>query len=123
MDDQVPEVRDTHEASQDQAEEAADEKDLKRTEVRPVASTAFSFSSEDSEFNDETGQYASMKLRCPLCIPTRRETYITPFKADSMYTLSNHMQKIHALVVCPSAKGYTDQQMITGSQFRHPSIG
>ena len=48
MDDQVPEVRDTHEASQDQAEEAAEEKDQKRTEVRPVASAAFSFSSDDS---------------------------------------------------------------------------
>ena len=45
VDDQVPEVRDTHAASQDQAEEATDEKDLKRTEVVPVASAAFSFSS------------------------------------------------------------------------------
>ena len=31
-----------------------------------------------------------------------------------MYSLGNHMQKIHALVVCPSTKGYTDQQMIAG---------
>ena len=114
VDDQVPEVRDTHEASQDQAEEATDEKDQKRTEVKPVASAAFSFSSEDSEFDEETGQYASMKLSCPLCVPTKRDTYVTPFEADSMYALASHMQKIHALVVCPSTKGYTDQQMIAG---------
>ena len=44
VDDQIPEVRDTHEASQDQAEEATDAKDQKRTEVNPVASAAFSFS-------------------------------------------------------------------------------
>ena len=55
-----------------------------------------------------------MKLRCPLCVPTRRDTYVTPFEADSMYTLASHMQKIHALVVCPSTKGYTDQQVIAG---------
>ena len=36
MDDQIPEVRDTHEASQDQAEEAADERDTKRTEVKQL---------------------------------------------------------------------------------------
>ena len=49
VDDQVPEVRDSHEASQDQAEEAADEKDKKWTEVKPIVSAAFSFSSEESE--------------------------------------------------------------------------
>ena len=114
VDDQVPEVRDTHEASQDQAEEAAEERDQKRTEVKPVASAAFSFSSDDSEFDEETGQYASMRLCCPLRIPTKRDTRVTPFEADSMYTLASHMQKIHALVVCPSTKGYTDQQMIAG---------
>ena len=91
-----------------------DEKEAKRAEVTPVTSTAFSFSSEDSEFDEETGHYASMKLRCPLCVPTRRDTYIVPYEADSMYSLGNHMQKIHALVVCPSTKGYTDQQMIAG---------
>ena len=46
--------------------------------------------------------------------PPKRDTYVTPFEADSMYTLANHMQKMHALVVCPSTKGYTDQQMIAG---------
>ena len=39
---------------------------------------------------------------------------MAPFEADSMYTLAGHMQKIHALVVCPCTKGYTDQQMIAG---------
>ena len=114
VDDQVPEVRDSHEASQDQAEEAADDKDLKRTEVKPIASTAFSFSSDDSAFNEEARQFESMRLRCPLCVPTRKDTHITPFETDSMYTLSSYMQKIHAMVVCLSTKGYTDQQMIAG---------
>ena len=114
VDDQVPEVRDTHEASQDQAEEASDEKGLKRTEVTPVASAAFSFSSQDSSFDEETGQYASMKLCCPLCVPTKRDMYVTPYEADSVCSLASHMQKVHALVVCPSTKGYTDQQMIAG---------
>ena len=82
--------------------------------MTPVTSTAFSFSSEDSEFDEETGSFASMKLRCPLCVPTRRDIYVTHFDADSMYSLGSHMQKIHALVVCPSTKGYTDQQMIAG---------
>ena len=80
----------------------------------PVASAAFSFSSEDSEFDEETGQYVSMRMRCPLCVPTRRDAYIVPYEADSMYSLGSHMQKIHALVVCPSTKGHTDQQMIAG---------
>ena len=31
-----------------------------------------------------------------------------------MYSLSNHMQKIYAVFVCPSTKGYTDQQLIAG---------
>ena len=114
VDDQVPEVRDTHAASQDQAEEAVDEKDAKRAEVTPVTSAAFSFSSEESEFDEETGSFASMKLRCPLCVPTRRDVYVSHFDVDSMYSLGSHMQKIHALVVCPSTKGYTDQQMIAG---------
>ena len=112
--DQVPEVRDTHAASQDQAEEAVDEKDARRAEVTPVTATAFSFSSEDSEFDEETGSFASMKLRCPLCVPSKRDVYVSYFDADSMYSLGSHMQKIHALVVCPSTKGYTDQQMIAG---------
>ena len=114
VDDQVPEVRDTHEASQDQAEEAVDEKDTRRAEVTPVTSTAFSFSSEESAFDEETGYYASMTFRCPLCVPTKRDTYIVPYEADSLYSLGSHMQKIHALVVCPGTKGYTDQQMIAG---------
>ena len=114
VNDQVPEVRDTHEASQDQAEEATDEKEQRRTEVTPLASTPFAFSSQDSEFDEETGQYASMCLSCPLCIPTKRDAHITPFEADSMYSLASHMEKVHALVVCPSTKGYTDQQMIAG---------
>ena len=115
VDDQVPEVRDSHDASQDQAEEASDEKDTKRTEVKPVASTGFSFSTTDSEFHPETGQYASMKLRCQICAPSRRDVHTPHFEADSMYSLSNHMQKIHAVVVCPSTKGYTDQQLIAGT--------
>ena len=56
VDDQVPEIRDSHEASQDQAEEAAEEKDTRRTVVTPIASTSFSFSTMDSEFHHETGQ-------------------------------------------------------------------
>ena len=80
---------------------ATDEKEAKRAEVIPVTSIAFSFSSEDSEFKEETGYYASMKLRCLLCVPTRRDTYVAPYEADSMYSLGHHMQKIHALVVCP----------------------
>ena len=70
VDDQVPEVRDSHEASQDQAEEASDDKGSRCTEVEPVASTGFSFSTTDSEFNPEAGQFPSMKLRCPICAPT-----------------------------------------------------
>ena len=31
-----------------------------------------------------------------------------------MYTLSKHMQKIRGVVVCPSTKGYTDQQLLAG---------
>ena len=38
MNDHVPDVRDSHEASQDQAEEAAEEKDAKRNQVNPVVS-------------------------------------------------------------------------------------
>ena len=114
VDDQVPEVRDSHEASQDQAEEASDEKDKKRTEVKPVASTSFSFSTTDSEFHPETGQYASMKLRCQICALSKRYVHMAHFEADSMYSLSNHMQKVHAVVVCPSTKSYTDQQLIAG---------
>ena len=38
VDDQIPEIRDSHEASQDQAEEAADEKDKARAEVKPLES-------------------------------------------------------------------------------------
>ena len=70
---------------QNQAEEAVDEKDAKRAEVTPITSTAFSFSSEDSEFDEETGTFASMKLRCPLCVPTKRDVYVAYFDADSMY--------------------------------------
>ena len=114
VDDQVPEVRDSHEASQDQAEEATDEKDTKWTEVKPIVSAAFSFSSEESEFDEQTGEFAPMKLQCPLCVPTKRDTYVVPYDADSMYSLGHHMQKIHAFVVCPSTKGYTDQQLIAG---------
>ena len=114
VDDQVPEVRDSHEASQDQAEEAADEKEKKWAEVKPIISAAFSLSSEESEFDEKTGEFASMKLRCPLCVPTKKDTYIRPYEADSMYSLGNHMQKVHAFVVCPSTKGYTDQQLIAG---------
>ena len=40
--------------------------------------------------------------------------YVVPYDADSMYSLGNHMQKVHAFVVCPSTKGYTDQQLIAG---------
>ena len=54
---------------QDQAEEATDEKDKRWTEVKPIVSAAFSFSSEESEFDEETGEFAPMKLRCPLSCP------------------------------------------------------
>ena len=83
VDDQMPEIRDSHEASQDQAEEAADEKDKARAEVKPLVSAAFSFSSEDTEFDEETGEFASMNLRCPLCGPTRRDPHIRIYEADS----------------------------------------
>ena len=86
VDDQVPEVRDSHEASQDQAEEAADEKDKARAEVKPLVSAAFSFSSEDTEFDEETGEFASMNLRCPLCGPTRRDPHLRTYEADSTYS-------------------------------------
>ena len=72
VDDHV-QVRDSHEASQDQAEEAADEKDAKWTEVKPIVSAPFSFSSEESEFDEQTGEFAPMKLRCPLCVPTPKD--------------------------------------------------
>ena len=62
VDDQVPEIRDSHEASQDQAEDAADEKETKRAEVKPIISAAFSFSSEESEFDEETGDFADQQL-------------------------------------------------------------
>ena len=114
MDDQIPEIRDSHEASQDQAEDAADEKDKARAEVKPLVSAAFSFSSEDTEFDEETGEFASMNLRCPLCGPTRRDPHLSMYQADSTYSLSYHMQKVHSFVVCPSTKGYTDQQLIAG---------
>ena len=68
-DDQAPAFRDSHESSQDQAEEAADERDKTRTEVTPLVSTPFSFSSEDTEFDEDTGEFASMNLRCPFCGP------------------------------------------------------
>ena len=113
-DDQAPEFRDSHEASQDQAEEAADEKDKARAEVKPLVSAAFSFSSEDTEFDEETGEFESTKLRCPLCGPTRRDPHSQFYEADSTYSLSYHMQRTHSFVVCPSTKGYTDQQLIAG---------
>ena len=113
-DDQIPENKGSHEASQDQAEEAADEKDKTRAEVLPLVSAAFSFSSEDTEFDEKTGEFASMKLRCPLCGPTKRDPHQPIYDADSTYSLSYHMQKIHSFVVCPSTKGYTDQQLIAG---------
>ena len=92
VDDQVPEVRDSHEASQDQAEEATEEKDTKWTEVKPITSAAFSFSSEQSEFDEGTGEFAPMTLRCPLCVPTGRDTYVVPYEADSMYTRWPHAE-------------------------------
>ena len=49
-----------------------------------------------------------------LCGPTRRDPHLLPFEADSTYSLSYHMQKVHSFVVCPSTKGYTDQQLIAG---------
>ena len=67
-DDHAPEFRDSHEASQDQAEEASDEKDKTRTEVTPLLSIPFSFSSEETEFDEETGEFASMKLPCPFVV-------------------------------------------------------
>ena len=42
-DDHAPEFRDSHEASQDQAEEASDEKDKARTEVKPLPIYSFLF--------------------------------------------------------------------------------
>ena len=113
-DDHAPEFRDSHEASQDQAEEASDDKDKTRTEVTPLLSTPFSFSSEDTEFDEETGEFASMKLLCPFCGPTRRDPHGRPFEADNTYTLCYHMQRNHAFVVCTGTQGYTDQQLIAG---------
>ena len=85
-DDQVPEFRDSHEASQDQAEEAADEKEKARAEVKPLVSAAFSFSSEDTEVDEETGEFASTNLRCPLCGPTKRDPHSPTYDADSTYS-------------------------------------
>ena len=95
-DDHAPAFRDSHEASQDQAEEALDEKEKTRSEVTPLVSTAFSFSSEDREFDEETGEFSSAKLTCPLCGPTRRDPHKPGFEADS------------------TTRAYTDQQLIAG---------
>ena len=113
-DDHAPAFRDSHEASQDQAEEAADERDRTRAEVTPLVSTPFSFSSEDTEFDEETGDFVSMKLRCPLCGPTKRDPHQREFEADSTYTSCYHVQRVHAFVVCTGAQNYTDQQVIAG---------
>ena len=78
VDDHAPEFRDSHEASQDQAEEATDDKDKTRAEVVPLLTTPFSFSSEGTEFDEETGEFASMKLVCPFCGPTKRDPYGRP---------------------------------------------
>ena len=116
VDDQVSDVRDSHEAAQDEAEEGAEEIDNKRIEVKPIASASFSFSAMESDFNPETGPYGGdpLKLRCQICGPTKRDVHIASYEADSMYALANHMQKIHGVVVCPSTKGYTDQQLVAG---------
>ena len=45
-------LENSHEASQDQAEEASDDKDKTKAEVTPPLSTPFSFSSEDTEFDE-----------------------------------------------------------------------
>ena len=102
QDDHAPEFRDSHEASQDQAEEASDDKDKARTEVNPILSTPFSFSSQDTEFDEETGEFESMKLMCPFCVPTRREPHKLPFEADNIYmhcviTCSETMRLLYAL--------------------------
>ena len=113
-DDHAPAFRDSHEASQDQAEEAADEKDKTRAEVVPLLTTPFSFSSEETDFDEETGEFSSMKLLCPSCGPTQRDPYGRPFEADSTYSLCYHVQRVHAFVVCTGTQGYTDQQLIAG---------
>ena len=113
-DDQAPAFRDSHEASQDQAEEAADEKDKARAEAMPILSTSFSFGSEDTEFDEETGEFASMNLRCPFCGPTQRDPHARTFDADSAYSLCYHMQRVHGFVVCTGTQGCTDQQLIAG---------
>ena len=68
VDDHVPDARDSHEAAQDQAEEAAEEKMNKRTQVNPVVSTGFSSKARDSDFDPETGHYSGdpLKLRCQI---------------------------------------------------------
>ena len=55
-----------------------------------------------------------MNLRCPLCGPTKRDPHASIYQADSTYSLSYHMQRVHSFVVCPSTKGYTDQQLFAG---------
>ena len=114
LDDHAPAFRDSHEASQDQAEEAADEKDKTRAEVMPLVSTPFSFSSEETDFDEETGELSSMKLFCPFCGPSKKDPHGRPFKADSTYALCYHVQRVHAFVVCTGTRGYTDQQLIAG---------
>ena len=116
VNDQVPEVRDSHEAAQNQAEEGAEEKDNKRIQVIPIASSSFSFNAMESEFDPETGQYSGnpLKLRCQICGPTKKDVHVAHYDADSMYAPANHMQKIHGVVVCPSTKRYTDQQLVAG---------
>ena len=90
-DDHAPEFRDSHEASQDQAEEATDDKDKARAEVMPLLSTPFSFSSADTEFDEETGEFASMKLLCPFCGPTRRDPHGHPLRQTTY---------MHYVIIC-----------------------
>ena len=68
----------------------------------------------ESDYDHETGPYKGKipQLRCQICGPSIRDPHQAVHNADRMYSLAEHMQKIHNVVMCPSSKGYTDQQLI-----------
>ena len=57
INDHVPEVRDSREASQDQAEDATEDKDARKSQVNPIVSTGFSFGAMDSDYEHDSGFY------------------------------------------------------------------
>ena len=72
----------------------------------PKASDSHSSQSKDQDMSDEKGS-DDLKEKKTNSVPAGNAQ-------SNPNALGSHMQKIHALVVCPSTKGYTDQQMIAG---------